>query len=623
MQPAIGRAAFSIIVVSGLAGACGDRFTLSKTELSAFGHEAVSIEDADCALPTESPVVRVAGVDAVLPDPGEDGCKLSFTAQGGPAGRAPVVIGGPDDAKIEVEGLSYRAPPGGDLFTSSWAIGGSLGTGMAAMFLSYDVVIEDASIAFFFRQVGAYCPHPLVRKSGVPKLIGLADIDPQTGALSTDALLTEEVLEHLVYPERTLAHARLNAATVAQNQSVPGMHDVTWPYRPLVYEPGPTFLFERLLRFPNGVPDEPTPIMDTIRDGAPTFVVVSMDMIAYALDAVYVADDRLAADFDRFLGDFASMSSEPVVLSATMPDTASLPSRPFSYAERYENIRVNRLWQEAVARSNAALERPRFFVAAIDDLFYRFLAAEGDLTAGPDSFPLAEHASGWPTIRIEDSEGQAEAIGLGRFHGFFTLDHVHGTPTGHAIIANFMLAALNAAVGPKAAAPKLDQDIGYVDVAAVLTRDPGRPSRLAAEAEQLGIGDLDKFLDPRPPRLTMAERCAIGHGAYVAPSDARCPTRIRITDETGAACSRASLATLPARLTIEVTGADGRPIAGAAVGVAAIPAETKGLMDHVPTPELTDADGKLSVRIEQIEDAQASGALLAVAGTATATCALP
>lgn len=603
-------------------GTSADRFTLDPTEMNGFGHEPVSIANSQCDWPVE-PDVTVQGINAVLVEVSEDGCDLTFVPQGGSGGEAPIVVRSGDDIFLELDGLSYQSAVGGDLFESVWCVGDSLGAAMASWYLSYESQVIDGMFAFFFRQASAFCPHPLVRTEGVPQLITLADIDPEEGIVPTTDLMTGEMIEYLV-GLRPLTELRLNEDMVACNQSVPGMHDVTWPFRSIIYDSSDyTAFYERLLRFPEeDLVESPTPIMDTIEAGEPSFIAVSLGVMAYALDGVYVSEEQLDDDLDAFLGRFLSMASEPVVALASMPDTASLPARPFSYAERYYNLRLDNQLYAAVARANADLARPRLLVVPTAELYLSWFAAEDTLQIGPETYPVTTGDDGRVYVMITDSEGHDEAIGLGRFEGFYSLDHVHLTATGHALVANLMLHAVNGEIGPDSSNAYLTEAIPPIDIASVLSRDPLTATRLQAEAVELGFPDLSEFLDPVPPAPTHSELCAIAEGPMAIGVPNLCPEEITLVVNSES-CGDTPI-DLPATINITVQDDGGNPLTGAAVGIAALPPTDHEPMTYLPGG-LTDEYGQLLITVEadQIGTAQAGGRIEFQSGEARVSCLLP
>lgn len=603
------------------------RFALSPPEMNGFGHETLTLSDTECAF-HDGLAVSVQEIPTVLLQVSEDGCTLSVKVQGGQGGPAAVVLREGDTLVAAIDGFSYTETRGEGLFERSWAIGDSLGAAMVSSYMSYDAQVDDGMFAFFFRQAGAFFPHPLVRMEGVPARITLADLDALTGKIALSALLNDETLPYFL-GLAPLSDLRLNPDQPFRNYSLPGMHDVTWPFRGKVYQPGPgssmitkqLSFYEDLLRFPNGVPENPTPIMDIIEEGQPTFVIVSMGLMAYTLlGDNYVFDDKLDADLDVFLGHLAGLDSAPVVLLGTMVDAAAMPGRPFTYAERYENIRINNRLYAAVERINAGLDTPRFFVAPLGEFFWDLLEAQDRITLAGRDYPVIRDASGRARVNITDSDDHTEAIGMGRFQGFFSLDHIHLTPTGHAMAANMMIEALNAALGPDSANPRYADALPYVDLAPILARDPMTETRLQAEAARLGIPDLASYLDPLPPPLSDSERCAFTHGVMAVADKAGCPASVQL-EVNAAPCTGAAIQ-FPATVTVTVRDRDGNPLPGAAIGAAALPAANHGIMRWLEGGVGNPA-GELTFILEGVGSEQAGGRLFVQSGEAVADCPLP
>ncbi len=582
----------------------------------------MTVTDDACDWPAGPLTVTVQGRPAVLVE--IDGCDLRFDPQGGVGGEAPIVVTAEDGSEVATAAFAYDPAVDPDVFASAWCIGDSLGAAMVSWYLSYDAQVHDGLFAFFYRQASAACPHPLTRVDGVPFIVGLDSVDPETGDVPQDALISEEMLE-FVLGQTNGAALRLDPTGVACNQSVPGMHDVLWPFQPVIFEDGAIMgLYEELLRFPFGVPDDAAPILDVIEQGDPTFIVVSPGVVAYALDAVHVDPQQLDTDLDTFLQRLRDMPTAPLVLLATMPDTASLPGRPFSYAERYYNLSIDDALYRAVDRVNGTLDSPRFAVAATGELYIAWSQATTTLDIGGLSYDVEMDASGRVRVLVPGSDGTTEPLGLGRFQGFFSLDHVHLTATGHALVANVLIEALNAAFGPEGAHPRLDGAVPLVDIAPVLDRDDGLTSVLEAQAAALGMPELSTLLDLRPPDYTPSELCALAHGPLAdTPGAASCPATVELVDAaTGLACAEAPV-TLPATLEIRVRDAADQPLPGAAVGLAGLPATNHEFLAYLPGG-LTDDQGQLALSVD-VEDLPTAGGLTRLqvqSGAVTASCPL-
>lgn len=626
---------FSWMIFVFLFVGCGDdetvteRFSMTPIELNGFGHERITVEDSQCAIPEEV-TVKIQEIEGVLVAISEDGCQIAFDVQGGDGGPAPIVLVDDGEELAVIDGLSYTAPLGDGLFESVWCIGDSLGAAMVSWYLSYESQVKDGMFAFFFRQISAFGPHPLVRSEGVPALFTLKDVSKTTGEIPQDTIATPEILGYILGLD-PISNLRANHSTVARNQSVPGMHDVTWPLNPTVYDLSSSVvgdldstvvlgLYERLLRFPDGVPDNPTSIMDTVEAGNPTFIAVSPGVAAYALDRVYISDRQLAVDLDLFLSRLADMPSEPAVMLATMPDTASLPARPFSYAERYFNTRVNNQLYTAAERANSKLEEPRFIVVPMGEMYISWFSDDPELQIGGTVYNKEVDSNGWQKIILKMPSGEREPMGLGRFQGFFSLDHVHLTPTGHALAANMMLDSVNREWGPDGVRPKFLNDLPEVDIPAVLNRDNQTETRLNIEASELGFPELSSLLDPIPPSFSHSEYCSLSGGPLELGSSEGCPLTIEITVNSEPCNGPISF---PAQIEVIVRDELGQPVQ-AAVGLSAIPPEEHLLMTYL-SGGMTDSEGVLSVTVESdgLEADVAGGSLVAESGGLSVLCELP
>ena len=621
----------SVACDNGGNGTTDSRYTITPAQIGGFGHETITVSDRDCGFP-QGASVQVQGVDAVLVEVSSDGCSLTFDVQGGQGGDAPIVVNPLASMPITVEGFSYLGSDTGGLFSKSMCVGDSLGAAMDSWYLSYESQVKNGMFAFFFRQARAYCPHPLVRMEGMPSIITLEDMEAEdNGEISmTSVVLTAEMTPYIL-GEEPWSGLRLNVGTAVCNQSVPGMHDVTWPFYPTVYDPGDTVLmYEELLRFPDGIPDNPTPIMDVVAQAKPTFIAVSPGVAAYALDSYHVSVAQLDLELDTFLNGFLDIDPKPVVMLGTMPDTSSLPARPFTYAERYYNIRVSNQLYAAAERANEAAGEKLFVVVPLGEFLFDWFGADTQVQAGEAVYPIEMDDSGRPCMVIADSSGVDRRICPGRFQGFFSLDHVHLTPTGHAMTANLMIETINDAFGPDSDTPKLAELIPYIDITKILDRDPQTMDRLSADAAGLGLPDLATYLDPVPPVLSHGERCAVTHGPHADTGLQNCPAAIEVTVN-GDPCT-ADAISLPADITLTVKDDQDGVLDRMAVGVYLLPVKD-GSVDREKKLELlkylpgglTDSNGVLEFTLtaDQIENAQAGGWLYVRSGTAEALCRLP
>ncbi len=603
------------------------RYAIEPASMNGFGHETLNVGDAECEIPKDFDAVSVQGIEAVLVQASEDGCSLSFDVQGGMEGDAPIILMKDGEQVLEIKGFSYQSQYGDGLFERTWVIGDSLGAAMVSSYLSYDSQVKDGMYAFFQRQAGVYCPHPLVRKEGFPGLLELDTIDSKTGEIKVSALMPGDMLDYFM-GNSPLSDLRLNLNTQAQNLSVPGMHDVMWPFNEVIYDPNASSIvtkqlsmYERLLRFPGEVPEHPTPIMDQVEAGQPTFVHVSMGVLAYVLiEPVYVYDDDLAADMDTFLQRLKDMESKPVVFLGTMPDTASLPTRKFHYSERYENLRISNHMYEAVARANEGLDDPRFFVVPTGEFFLDLMTPQDEISFADETYKVEIDENGWPRMQVADADGVIEPIGLGRFQGFFSLDHVHLTPTGHAMVANCIIQNVNENLGPDSDNPLYAENIPYVNIAEVLKRDPMRESLLQAEAIELGLPDLKKFVDPLPPVVSQSEKCTIVSGPDAGLGAAACPATLEVSVN-GDDCGNDPVA-FPVEIALVVKDSNGAALKGASVGIAALPSDNHGLALWFDGG-LTGDDGSFTYTVDGVDDEQAGGLLQIQVGALVKTCKLP
>ena len=361
--------------------------------------------------------------------------------------------------------------------------------------------------------------------------------------------------------------------------------------------------------------------MDAIAGADPTFVIVSPGALAYALDGNYVSEAVLAEDIAHFLDSLADLPSSPYVLLASMPDTSSVPFHEFNYAERYYTLRVNNQLYAAVEQINSELGEVRFGVSPLGELYFDWFEGPNEMAFGAVTYDAYVDDEGWPHLEVEDADGETRGVGLGRFQGFFSLDDVHLTPTGHALMANQLIKDTNAIFGPGAPTPLFTDPIPEVDIAAVISRDNETEVALQQDADELDLPDLSTFRGPPPPPLSSAERCAITGGPLAAESDAGCPVHLQATVD-GGDCAAAT-PTWPLTLLVTVTDGADQPIEGAPVGLSTMPGEEHGLITYL-RGGLTDTAGTLTITVAESDvDGAAGDSLLLQAGAVQTICPKP
>jgi hypothetical protein len=440
----------------------------SPSGLSPFGH--VELEAHGDALrglaePLSVHVGRVAAYDVARS--GDDGVR--FTVQGHPAGGR---------QSIEVTGHGVTVQAGFIDYALAErrvvAFGASLSMGTQDASVGRHSQLNGPS-ALIAKQLGAYLGLPLVKPGFLPK-IEVSDIDPVTCALPEDVFATVgQRAQATLLPKLTDAQGNIVLSRVREDpdlvatdvaiggETVPAVvghpHDVmgvllehiAWDPRapadalvnpPLssqldrVAELAPTLLFS----FDLIVNDYNNVNLDT--DGIPDLSAVTSDeAFRTALERVLAVTDATGAD----------------VFLATGPDSTLLP--------RYD-AKVAKLKAAGYSDADATGWRTQLS-QRVDQL----------------NALLLDEASTHPRIHVVDLHQRigeiwgtgvdvgGEHLTTAPLHGLLSLDGMHFSDTGNALLANFFIDAMNA---------QLNLGIEKVELTAVHAADPYSPRALRA-----------------------------------------------------------------------------------------------------------------------------------------------
>lgn len=473
------RAIVSATLALATLTACGDDEVASVTpgEGPGSGYFEVRVDS-----PT-TPADRVTGVrfgeqKALEPRPLGPNA-LSVLVQGSP-------MSGPASVRIETDtggvvldvAFSY-AGPRSDHFARVVAIGASLSQGVQNGVPTFHGGLMSPP-AQLGRQLGGYFPLPLLIP-GFLREIGVDDIGPPPACLPPDivAHVTESAVEVLEVLSQGYAAARSDPDITVANLAVGGSKLKTVLEGPTEEDFAGNFL-GRLVLEPNTIGPIERAQIEHAEDRQPT-LIVSTDL--YGNDAAAsllqgdVIDPSLItpyADFDADLTALVerlAMTGAQVFL-ANMPRPSLLP---------LTGTKRQRMIDAAVAEAMEAGEDP-VEAASVAEAAAEAAIVETDTRTEEMNARLAELADGYVNVHVVDlaaavdeiaESGLAvggQALSTKKFGGLLSLDGVHFTDTGYAMVANELIEAINAELGT---------DVPLIDLDRVVGDDAGSPKAIA------------------------------------------------------------------------------------------------------------------------------------------------
>jgi len=411
---------------------------------------------------------------------------LTVVVQGNPeAGPVDVELLSGDDAAIHEQAFEYE-PPLDPAFESVVAIGASFTQGIQSAVPSDHGVLASPG-ARLSTQLGAFMPLPQL----VPDLFPAMSVDdvgppPECVTPSVVSYLgwsAVEALEQMMDPdtgEFGFQWARVDPDQEVRNLAVGGfrIHEVLGApddddfYRQflahIVYDP-----FGGLY---DPVPHSP---LDLVEQLDPT-VIVSADLYGNDLVTAIVEGSDIDPDEVTDIDDFTE------TLRTTLGRLAATGAEVF----------LTNVPQPSLVP--AAAERRRFLVSQGYSTDEEVDAALAEIDAKADAFNQVMDAEAAQydnvhvvdlTALVEDLKEDGLQIGdetvyIRRFGGLVSLDGLHFSDTGYAVLTNEIIESINATLGT---------DVPLVDLEVVLSGDPYAPANL--EADGLDIGSCDLLVD--------------------------------------------------------------------------------------------------------------------------------
>ena len=443
--------------------------TLSPSSGSSAGYYTVEADLAALGLSADEVLgVRIAGVAALDLSPTEHG-DLRFLVQGAPEpGAADVALDTPDGELVFAGAFTYD-PPVDPAFDRVVSLGASLSMGAVSGAFTREDATASAP-ALIASSAGAYLGLPLLVE-GLLTPISIADLDGSCAIPSyTDHLnaAVSDLLSALKDPETGApnpARGRLDPDLEVRNHAVAGTNLGEFLDVGLV-SVSETAL-GHIINEPDGGLFDPLSYsqLALAEADAPTLILSLDPLVNDGVDAVTSGEDleiesvtpldALEPGLRSFVERLASTGAE--VYLGNSPRPSALP-----------------IAAQDAARLVAA-GQPEAEVADTLDALDEAVAAQNAL--------LASVAAEWPNVHIVDFAAvvetiDAEGLDVGDTHlstasfgGLISLDGIHYTHTGYAVMANVTLAALRDTLGVA-----LDD----IDLEAALAGDPLSPAALAA-----------------------------------------------------------------------------------------------------------------------------------------------
>ena len=460
-----------------------------------------------------------------------------------------VQIETPEGLATSVNAFRYQ-PPVASMFNKIYTIGASFSAGTQSNSINSQGQLHGP-VALAVEQLGAYFANPLAATPGLPHQPLLSEINRGSGLVEVDTnAALNEIINLVNLGGGTFSAARLDPKLKARNLSIPGA-GARHMLNPTVgnEEIGFTF-FSIFNQQPEedvfGVIGDPAafgvlPPIEVIEADAPTAVFSSIDFFG---NDVLGGDDlptsEIQADLLEMFERVGQLPTHPAFFTLTLLDVNAVPQSDFGQDERYEVLRTNAAMLEAAAQVNADLAAqgvpPRIFVGDFFSLFFDLIdAAPGaQLSIAGLSGTVVLGDNGENDLLVVDADGDQQIIGLDLFEGLISLDGLHLTNTGYAMISNQLIALVNASIGPNAADIRnrlLTEELLPINIAEILANDPLAPKNLETERLAVNLADpanpipsFDVFRDVSAlPPLQPWDRCALSGAATLA---ILCPTTL-------------------------------------------------------------------------------------------------
>jgi len=424
-------------------------------------------------------VGEVATYDLVV----VDDRTVSFTVQGyAEAAAVDVELETTDGAVVLDDAFTYEGPLD-PAFERVYSIGASFAQGVQAGVPSQHAVLASPSHRLA-TQLGAHVPLPQLVPDLFPAM-GVADLGPPPECevpliVSYLAWSAMEALERMKDPETgivSFANARVDPELPVHNYGVGGFR-----VREVLHSPEEDDFYRQFLahivydpfaEIYDVVPSSPVELVEA---SEPT-LVFSVDLFGNDLIDGYVQgndiDSGEVTDVESFEVDLAETlerlsATGAQVFVANAPHPSVLPAA----AERRRWL----LEHEYDTEENIDAE-----LAAIDELATTFNQILDEQAAGYDNVHVVDLSGIVEEVSGSGIEVGAERVTVERFGGLVSIDGLHFSDTGYAVLTNAFVDRINETLGTS---------VPQVDLEAVLAADPFSPANLEAAGLDVGACEL-------------------------------------------------------------------------------------------------------------------------------------
>jgi hypothetical protein len=441
--------------------------TASPSHASMFGQVDLTL-DGDFASLGAIQSVTIDGIHAL--DPQATSSRITLRLQGAPTpGPAHIVLTGKSGHATNDVAFSYDAPVGGAPVT--WAaFGASLTQGFQSGGLRAhgQTMSWDAQIA---RSAGVFLALPLVVDAFLPPLEPSAFVENCNTMWNEDSIAMS-LLGTLTNPKThaiDLDGARQDATLATRNFAVGGalVSDIIEPAT------GPEEIIERVTELPAGNP--------TVLFGPPLSMSQVDRLVALDPD-IAVSGDLLANDSDGSVGESDDLHPEEMTAVSTIAsELATLAKRLGATHGHYfigNLLPLDGLPNVAVLRKTtiaSGVETQASFDAKLSTIRAVIHQYNEALATALAPYPNLHVVDLWtPTENVLEHGFVVSGQKLTghEFGGLLSLDFMHFTDTGYALVGNVFIDAIN---------PTLGLRIPRIDLATVLAHDALSPASLAKD----------------------------------------------------------------------------------------------------------------------------------------------
>lgn len=448
-------------------------------------------------------------------------------------------------------------PPASPVFNKIYSLGASFAAAIQSNSLNTEGQLHGP-LALAVKQAGAYFGHPLATAEGLPHRPFLSEINRSNGLIEINSgAVLNEIIEIVGEGGRTFSKVRADPTLQARNLAIPGAGA-----RHMLFGTGTTpddlglAFFDVFNQAPGAdviaATGDPTafgifPPIEVVEDNSPTMILSSMDFFGNdVLGGDDVPTSEIEADLEEMFRRASEIPTRPPFFTLMLLDVNGAPLEVFEQDERYEVMRANAALLNAANRVNAELIAqdlpPRIFVGDFFSPFFELLSAAPNTpvtVAGLNGIAVPG-GNGENDFLVTDADGVEQRLGLDLFEGLISLDGLHLTNTGYALVANQTITLINQSIGPNASDPRnrlMATELPLIDVAEILANDPLSPKNLEAERLLVNAADpnnpinsFDTFADAVGlPPLQPFDRCALLIGPFVAAPTDPCPTELLLS----------------------------------------------------------------------------------------------